>query len=81
LLALWSAAAGAAFWSAAVALLLGSLAAAFCVASALEVLAEGVVALAALWSDALVFGFTGCEYEGAELAAALLDGVVVVVAV
>ena len=41
-------------------------------------LVEGVVALAALWSDALAFGFTGCEYEGAALELALLDGCAVV---
>jgi hypothetical protein len=39
----------------------------------LEVLVAGVVALAALWSAALEFGFTGCAYEGA-VALALLDG-------
>lgn len=44
----------------------------------LDALVEGVVALAALWSEALVFGFTGCEYEGAALELALLDGWAVV---
>ncbi len=44
----------------------------------LDALVEGVVALAALWSDALAFGFTGCEYEGAALELALLDGCAVV---
>jgi hypothetical protein len=63
--ALWSEAAGAAAalllaadWSEALVL---AGAAALCEASVLVALVEGVVALAALWSDALVFGFTGCE--------------------
>jgi hypothetical protein len=47
------------------------------VLAAAPVLVEGVVALAALWSDALVFGFTGFEYEG-EVELALLDGCAVV---